>query len=525
MVSVFKTTFILCHGSKSPDLEEIISQVESWARTKVSNIDSREFSNGIVISKGQKSIETIRLETETAKYFGFYIKEDAKTDIWETGLAIKEEDGLHYVSVTLDHAITDGIIQPKLREVRVPSIVKSLMDRFGGISDYPLSSTPTHISATTIEHFLDRLYSPDRKLPFVYLSPTIKRKCIVNPYDVARQVSGIAHTYYTRDIDISTEIKNGLAVNLRCYDGAVRIYWPLTNSNVNTVHPLWTADKVIYNASLQRNLPNTIFMEITKHAVLSQLPFTFKDIQRMKINEDIKKKTEEIKESAKAGDLKSELLQWEKLCSMIQAENDALTVKLAETEQLTASLEQVNSSLESQIESLKFQLNAKSEKTVESNQNKSKGLEEEIKSLKSVKEALLLFEKHHPNEVLWYGSTRKNALNSDYARPSEIYHALSWLSSTYSMSKQGSKVGPLEQSCKLATTMDYNAKQSDATMSQYHDAYHIRWNGKTVTLEEHLKKGNGRKETDTIRIAVFFDDKEKKPVIGYFGLHQKNRYN
>jgi hypothetical protein len=60
-------------------------------------------------------------------------------------------------------------------------------------------------------------------------------------------------------------------------------------------------------------------------------------------------------------------------------------------------------------------------------------------------------------------------------------------------------------------------------MGQYKSDYEVTWRGKAVKLREHVGFGTSRDPRHTIRVAFFFDDRTKRVVVGYVGLHQQNR--
>jgi hypothetical protein len=100
---------------------------------------------------------------------------------------------------------------------------------------------------------------------------------------------------------------------------------------------------------------------------------------------------------------------------------------------------------------------------------------------------------------------------------------LRWLATTYHGAKTGVSRPDLVESCRRARGFRYAAHQSEVTMGQYKSDYEITWRGKVVTLKEHVGFGTSRDPRHTIRVAFFFDDRTKKIVVGYVGLHQQNR--
>jgi hypothetical protein len=110
-----------------------------------------------------------------------------------------------------------------------------------------------------------------------------------------------------------------------------------------------------------------------------------------------------------------------------------------------------------------------------------------------------------------------------FERPELLYGVLRWLATTYRGAKTGLECSSLDESCRRESGFWYAAHQSEVTMGQYKSDYEITWRGKVIKLREHVGLGITKDPRHTIRIAFFFDDRTKKIVVGYIGLHQQNR--
>jgi len=120
----------------------------------------------------------------------------------------------------------------------------------------------------------------------------------------------------------------------------------------------------------------------------------------------------------------------------------------------------------------------------------------------------------------------KNRVEKDadhFERPELLYGVLRWLATTYHGAKTGVSCPNLDESCRRASGFWHAAHQSEVTMGQYASDYEITWRGKVVKLKEHVGIGTSKDPRRTIRVAFFFDDRDKKVVVGYVGQHQQNR--
>ncbi len=60
-------------------------------------------------------------------------------------------------------------------------------------------------------------------------------------------------------------------------------------------------------------------------------------------------------------------------------------------------------------------------------------------------------------------------------------------------------------------------------MGRFPDWYRTRVNGTAWKLATHLGKGTSRDPYHTIRIAFAWDEPNEQVVVGFVGLHQRNR--
>jgi hypothetical protein len=110
-----------------------------------------------------------------------------------------------------------------------------------------------------------------------------------------------------------------------------------------------------------------------------------------------------------------------------------------------------------------------------------------------------------------------------FDQPELLYGVLRWLATTHHGAKTGVSCPDLVESCRRACGFRYAAHQSEITMGQYKSDYEITWRGKVFKLSEHVGFGTSRDPRHTIRVAFFFDDRTKRVVVGYIGLHQQNQ--
>ena len=148
----------------------------------------------------------------------------------------------------------------------------------------------------------------------------------------------------------------------------------------------------------------------------------------------------------------------------------------------------------------------------------------EPSELGSVREALELAERTFPDQLL-LALNSKSDKNSPFQKPDEVFGALRWLATEYHSLRTNPGSSPdfnmlLKQSCP---GWSYKPGQTEVTKEQFSAWYTTSLDGKSYELQAHLAKGTSHDPQNTMRIAFAWDDDSSKVVVGYLGLHQRNR--
>ena len=65
--------------------------------------------------------------------------------------------------------------------------------------------------------------------------------------------------------------------------------------------------------------------------------------------------------------------------------------------------------------------------------------------------------------------------------------------------------------------------QCETTKDRFPDWYRTRVDGKTWDMSNHVGKGNSHDPRHTIRIAFAWDEANGRVIVGFVGMHQRNR--
>ena len=129
-----------------------------------------------------------------------------------------------------------------------------------------------------------------------------------------------------------------------------------------------------------------------------------------------------------------------------------------------------------------------------------------------------------PDEIV-FALNGKSRKNYPFDKPDELYQALAWLATEFHRLRPNPGPSPdfdrlIKEACP---GWSYKPNQTETTMGMYTEWYRTTVNGRTFDLANHIGKGNSFDPKNTIRIAFAWDDDNKRIVVGFIGLHQRNR--
>ena len=142
----------------------------------------------------------------------------------------------------------------------------------------------------------------------------------------------------------------------------------------------------------------------------------------------------------------------------------------------------------------------------------------------TVNEAIALAERTFSDQLV-FALNSKSDKNSQFQKPNEVFDALAWLATVY-RERRVRPVGTphfdklLKEAC---SGWSYKPGQTEVTREQFIDWYTATVDGVRYDLSHHLAKGNSRDPRSTIRIAFAWDEERKQVIVGFLGLHQRNR--
>ena len=141
----------------------------------------------------------------------------------------------------------------------------------------------------------------------------------------------------------------------------------------------------------------------------------------------------------------------------------------------------------------------------------------------NVIEAIKRAEAAFPNE-LTFALNSKSHKNPPFQRPGDVFTALAWLATEFRRMRLQPAAGTdFDKSIKEACSgWFYAPNQSDVTMGQNREWYRAVAGGKTWELSCHIGTGTSGDPQNVIRIALAWDEAQRRVVVGYIGPHQRN---
>ena len=134
---------------------------------------------------------------------------------------------------------------------------------------------------------------------------------------------------------------------------------------------------------------------------------------------------------------------------------------------------------------------------------------------RDVREAIAQAQRMFPGRLLVKLNSHSNE-NTPFVNPVEVLDALAWLATEY-------RTRPGESIADPCPGWFFKQNSSAVTMGQFPDWYQTRVNGTAWELSAHLGKGSSHDPRHTIRIAFAWDGPNERVIVGFVGLHQRNR--
>jgi len=360
--------------------------------------------------------------------------------------------------------------------------------------------------------FLQRIESRQRRLQIILVSrTTMAEKCLIDPGQLAEQLAGIAETYYLADKWAAFALSNAIGEHYRCFNGALRVYWPDFDSAGTPFSPIYLPEKI---NQLNGKLGDMLFRQL---AGISAFRYTtgpvITDALEM-LDIERRSELEEIKTAARdRGDLDELLALADQENAQLSEQNRRLQT---ENESLKASLELAQEN----FRAMSLGAAAPNEET-DSLETSEEGT---VFEPRSVGDAVLAAREHFANTLTFLDSALDSAIDSPFEQPRKGYQAflamhevcLGWRDSL----RTGRSVGSFEQTF-ARKGFEYTSRESMTSRGKWGEEYEATYDGRKVSIEPHLAVGKGGPKT-CLRIHFYADKEKQRFVIAHAGRHKTN---
>ncbi|HZQ74261.1 MAG TPA: hypothetical protein VFB08_15190 [Burkholderiales bacterium] len=438
----------------------------------------------------------------------------------EHGLLEPTESGLFQTQISLGLSNDQLAVYAELRaagdtqhlgpmelDVRCPQVVRQLLDCR---EDWYVGDTPVRAQAIPFsggvdgQTFINVVWHPSRNLPVVAISRHGEPLTENFSDNIAGDLAGLA---LVAEIDDAAawHVTNTMGREWSCYNGAIRIYWPITAKLRDPyAHPLWTRGSLLGGVTEPRDASYRIRRQLRRRIIGLSAFSVAEPVVFGKIRSEARlQEFEALKKSAAGTD------DWRNIAEDYAKDNDGLRQSLEEAKLAIRDLE-------AQVSNLTLAIQWKEEPA-----NDQEPQPERQTPPATVAEAVRKAQ-DNLHEVLRFGedvATGVRSLAADAGPPEKIYKYLQQLA----LATKERNAGP------LGTTMvqwlrnrGVNASGESETIK--HSASESRkrtWHDgeRARVFDLHLKPSEAVSPDRCVRIYFDYDEHEKCTCIGWVGRH------
>lgn len=378
------------------------------------------------------------------------------------------------------------------------------------------------ITAKMVAAYVDFLTSSERTLPVVAVTRAANGP-MLRPQLLSRRLTGVAHVVAVEPA-ATYGVSDAVTPALSCFGGAVRLYWPGFSTVASRLdHPLWlprgpvamdaerVADEIVglvgRGAALVYSVPQ---LARTLRRERSQAEFRLEQERR-------EAQAKELAEAARISDgglSAREFAEWSR-------EYDALSDQVATYErridELEAELEQARSDHEQVRQSFQLAWAASSSSGSDISDDDKPGA-----VVGSVRDAVDIAA-GRCTHLVFLQSAFESADESQFSNPQQVLDDLLLLDEIAGEWAAGAMAGDFRTAFR-GRHEGFRSGISQIASTKFCQDYQISYDGKTVLMGPHLRRGVGAPAT-ILRIYWVKDDEAQKLVVGHVGRKLRDDSN
>ncbi|WPH17663.1 hypothetical protein [Variovorax paradoxus] len=427
---------------------------------------------------------------------------------WIIALSLlRQGDGL---VLSLEVAVTglQLVIAPASIKLGSPRVIRDIARlRSVRLRGHPYSVTPELVGAEHVELLVSELMDSTRPHPIVLVSKRVQDDMpLINSNELAERLAGVAKVYELADKWAAFRLAEEVGKAFSCYGGAIRLYWPGFNDQVDPfMHPLWMPWQFKDADATERTLGQLCSMIFDAAA--------FRHVEPLAISRVRSTAEREAREAARNSRAKSEDELLDDLVEMEQ--------KLKMAEAANAELLQDNKTLRENAAALVAYSGWKDSAPTSQGQAPA-GSSEPVAPV-SVEEAVRQAEATSKN-LRFLPSAYSSASGSPYKHPERVLEALAALdevASIWAETVGSGKAGGSVRQLFKARGFDYADDVSQTSKGKWGSEYTATYNGQELDISPHITLG--AKQPDTcLSIHWAWHKEEKVALVAHVGRHKTN---
>ncbi|MHA6896410.1 hypothetical protein ACQUJT_20360 [Ralstonia pseudosolanacearum] len=490
----------------STGFQTVVDALEHWLSSKgtVSRADGR---GTIKYHDGREADFTIEsVSSEVGHIVEYRLTEPSETGLFQTIIRIAQTASVLAMYAELQVGSSANRLGPLAFDARCPTVIREIIDLNldWHVEETPVGTRPMSFLGQEGAHSLiDVIWHPARTLPIVVVSE--HEGSLLTPNiaeNIAADLSGLALVARI-DAEASWAMTSKKGHEWSCYNGAVRLYWPLAGrSSHYMMNPLWTRSSLLRGLYEPRDASYRL-RKLLRKKVFSSSAFSMREVDSFhQIRQQHRKEQYSLrKESAKTES------DWKALADSYAEDNLTLSGAI---ETANREIQQ----LQEQIANLEVALRWRDDEPEEidaAEEVPPATVEDAVLQARDRLDESLVF-----GDDVWEGV---KTLAHDAGPPEKIAQYLDTLAEMATALREDSLGTTVIQWLKdrginCSGESDTIRNNKSAMKSRiWHDGEGRR------TFENHLKPSDGTSPDRCVRIYFDTESKSGKILIGWIGRH------
>jgi hypothetical protein len=401
--------------------------------------------------------------------------------------------------------------------LRAPRLVRDLLDRFdvhdAGVT---LRARPQILDSPAVDWFVDELLmNPERTRPIVLVSDDSQAlRPNVDPDELARELAGLAHVYYTLHGLPAARLGRRLG-SLGCPHGALRVWWPgLREGSDPRRHTLLTRDRL----RAWRGATSPVDMLFTRLSAAAA------SLAAPPEHSEIRREARRARMQAAADVSPEWLAEFEQTLDVLDEARIELSATRDERDVAYEARDEAQlrlMELEEELDQVRKSFGQYQVAMDAQSFEESDVADEEPPA--TVLDAVRRAEPQCPH-LAFAPRAFESAENSPFRRPEDILEALIKLERVAALWSRPEGIGTTiaAKADELGLDWKGNVTMSTRPGGSRADQYEVRWKNREWTLGPHVRLGSGSGAGNIARIYLFLyeepgDFSERRFVIGHVG--------